>query len=51
MQDELVNVQPGFKTELLTSVEVFHVDVESFEERYSTVSIHKSKCPMLGPGT
>ncbi|XP_071095783.1 dynein axonemal heavy chain 8-like [Haliotis cracherodii] len=36
VQDELVNVQPGFKTELLTSVEVFHVDVESFEERYST---------------
>ncbi|OWF42162.1 dynein heavy chain 8, axonemal-like [Mizuhopecten yessoensis] len=36
IQDELVSVQPGFKSELLTSVEVFHKDVSDFGLNYDT---------------
>lgn len=39
VQDELVRVQPGFKSELLTSVEVFQKDVTDFGTSYDTVSI------------
>lgn len=38
VQDELVRVQPGFKSELLTSVEVFQKDVTDFGTSYDTVS-------------
>ncbi|XP_074653701.1 dynein axonemal heavy chain 8-like [Tubulanus polymorphus] len=37
VQDELVRIQPHFKEELLTSVEVFHQDVGSFMGDYDTV--------------
>ncbi|XP_052061669.1 dynein axonemal heavy chain 8-like [Mytilus californianus] len=36
VQDELVRVQPGFKGELLTSVETFHKDAEDFALNYDT---------------
>lgn len=39
VQDALVKVQPGFKSELLTSVEVFHKDVGDFSVNYETVSL------------
>ena len=38
VQGELVKIQPDFKTELLSAVEQFHVDMENFEENYETVS-------------
>ena len=38
VQDELVRVQPGFKSELLTSVEVFQKDVTEFGTNYDNVS-------------
>lgn len=34
-----MRVQPGFKSELLTSVEVFQKDVTDFGTSYDTVSI------------
>lgn len=37
VQDELVRVQPGFKSELLTSVETFHKDAGEFSSAYDTV--------------
>lgn len=38
MQDELVQVQPKFKSNLLESVEVFREDVNNFTEAYETVN-------------
>ena len=38
VQDELVRVQPGFKSELLTSVEVFKKDATEFGTNYENVS-------------
>ena len=38
MQDDLVRLQPGFKTELLHSVEVFKTDVDDFGTNYEVVS-------------
>lgn len=37
MQDELVQVQPKFKSSLLESVEVFREDVMNFAESYEMV--------------
>ena len=38
VQDDLVRLQPGFKKELLHSVEVFKTDVSEFGANYDTVS-------------
>jgi hypothetical protein len=35
----LVRVQPGFKSELLTSVEAFHKDAGDFASGYDTVNM------------
>lgn len=37
VQDELVQVQPKFKSNLLESVEVFREDVMNFAEAYEMV--------------
>lgn len=37
MQDELIQVQPKFKSQLLEAVEVFREDVSSYEIAYDTV--------------
>lgn len=37
MQDELVQVQPKFKSNLLEAVEVFREDVMNFAEAYEMV--------------
>ncbi|KAK3588115.1 hypothetical protein CHS0354_012172 [Potamilus streckersoni] len=34
VQDDLVRLQPGFKSELLSSVQTFHKDVGDFSKRY-----------------
>ena len=39
MQDNLVRLQPGFKTELLVSVEVFQKDVTDYTCNYDEVRI------------
>jgi len=38
VQDDLVYLQPGFKKELLISVEVFHTDVGDYTNNYDIVS-------------
>ena len=38
VQDELVLIQPEFKTKLLHEVDVFQSNVNYFEEDYATVS-------------
>ena len=38
VQDELVRIQPQFKTELLNAVEQFTHDNESFDADYITVN-------------
>lgn len=39
IQDELVQVQPKFKSNLLESVAVFREDVSNFETSYETVTV------------
>ena len=37
MQDELLEVQPHFRSELLEAVAQFTIDVEEFDSSYNTV--------------
>ena len=39
VQDDLVRLQPGFKKELLHSVETFKTDVSDFGTNYDIVSL------------
>lgn len=43
VQGHLVSIQPQFKAELLTSVEVFNKDSEHYYDDYDTVSIRALK--------
>ena len=38
VQDELVEIQPNFKTQLLAAVEAFDIDVTDYEKEYNEVS-------------
>lgn len=52
VQDELIQVQPKFKSQLLEAVEVFREDVSGYEIAYELVislknfvyTLHLSKC-------